>query len=129
MRPVLYTQLLTISAGGWSGPGNPVVVAETLQCPIDPGMPGDVGVLPDELDSGFAVEVGAGADIFGAGVKMALERGGAAREMEAFEGIVGWAGLFHDQCCSSSIKLSVNSMEIYGVHLTILPVRLGAFFA
>jgi hypothetical protein len=29
---------------------------------------------------------------------MALERGGAAGKREAFEGIVGWAGLFHDQC-------------------------------
>ena len=30
----------------------------------------------------------AGADIFGASVKMALERGAAAGEREAFEGIV-----------------------------------------
>jgi hypothetical protein len=30
---------------------------------------------------------------------------------------------------SNSPKLAVNSMEIYGVRLTIPPVRLGAFFA
>src|SRR6516165_7989222 len=85
-------------AGGGSGPCDPVVRAEALEGAIDPGVPDDAGVLPDELDSGLAMGEMTTADTFRTGVEMALERGGTAGEREAFEGIVGWAGLFHDQC-------------------------------
>ena len=39
-----------LCAGGGPGPGNPIVRAEALQGPIDPGMPDDAGIFPDELD-------------------------------------------------------------------------------
>ena len=41
------------------------------------------------------MEVGAAADIFGAGVKMALEGCGTTWEGEAFEGVAGLAEPVH----------------------------------
>ena len=58
-------------------------------------MPDDAGVLPDVVDCGLAMDKRPGADVFGAGIEVALERGSIAREGKAFEGIVGLAGLLH----------------------------------
>ena len=81
--------------GSWAGPGHPVVVAEALEGAIDPRVPDNAGVLPDELDGGLAMDKGAGADIFGSGVEVALEGCGTTWEGEAFEGVAGLAELVH----------------------------------
>jgi len=100
------------SAGGGTGPGDPVVVAETFQGAIDPRVPGDTGRLPDELDSCFAVEVGTTADIFGAGVKMALERGGAARKGKPLKGSLVGPVCSMTSAGSNSTKAAHNSTKI-----------------
>jgi len=58
-------------------------------------MPDDPGSFPDELDSCLAMGKGPRADVFGSGIEMALQKSGAFREREAFEGIVGFWGLLH----------------------------------
>ena len=60
-------------------------------------MASDAGVLPDKLDSGLGMDKRPGADVFGASIEVALQRGSAAREGKALKDVACLADRVHGQ--------------------------------